>query len=87
VLAWAWQTDRHVFSRALAIYHRALEQAVGVKVCPVPGVTIETGYQRLHSLNNCHRLAIGNASFTPTEVSNHENRSLSSSSRVRTGLA
>jgi hypothetical protein len=28
LLGWAWQTDRHVFARALAIFHSALERAV-----------------------------------------------------------
>jgi hypothetical protein len=47
VLAWAWQIDRHLFSRALAIYHRALEQAVGEKIGPlqlVPGIEAAIGH-------------------------------------------
>jgi antitoxin (DNA-binding transcriptional repressor) of toxin-antitoxin stability system len=46
VLAWAWLIDRHVFSRALAIYHRALEHATGEKIGPpqlIPGVETALG--------------------------------------------
>jgi hypothetical protein len=31
---WAWQTDRHVFSKTLAIFHRALETAMSQEIGP-----------------------------------------------------
>jgi len=46
VLAWAWQTDRHVFARALAIFHRGLEAARGEHVGRaefVPGIETALG--------------------------------------------
>lgn len=47
VLAWAWQTHRHVFSRTLAIYHHALERAIGEDVGPsqlIPGIGAAMGH-------------------------------------------
>ena len=43
---WAWQTDRHVFARALAIFHRALEAALDQHIGPselVPGIETALG--------------------------------------------
>lgn len=47
LLAWAWQTDRNVFARAIAIYHRALEAALGQHIFGptelVPGIETALG--------------------------------------------